>query len=289
MLEYVKKQILKILPDKLYLKRVYSKIYGEKLDFHSPNTFDAKLQWLKIYDRNPLYTKMVDKYEVKKYVAAIIGEEYIIPTIGVWNAFAEIDFDKLPKQFVLKCTHDSGGMIICKDRSKLNILETRKKLEKCLKNNFYWQSREWPYKNVKKRIIAEKFMSDNESSSGLTDYKFYCFNGEPKFLYVSQGLEDHATAHISFLNMDWTFAPYERSDFRPLTVLPKKPETFDEMRRIAKILSADIPFVRVDLYQINGRVYFSELTFSPCGGFCPFKERQQDIDIGKYLILPASR
>lgn len=148
------------LPDKAFIKLKYKDKFGKKINLNNPQTFNEKLQWLKLYDRNPEYTKMVDKYEVKKYVASIIGEEYIIPTLGVWNKFEDIDFNKLPDQFVLKCTHDSGGLVICKDKSKLDINEAKKKIEKSLKINYYYLSREWPYKNVKPQIIAEKYMVD---------------------------------------------------------------------------------------------------------------------------------
>ena len=274
------------VPDKEYLEKVFRLKMNKELDFENPKTFNEKLNWLKLYDRKPIYTTMVDKYEVKKYVADIIGEEYVIPTLGVWDRFEDIDFDSLPEQFVLKCTHDSGGLVICKDKIKLNFSRAKKKINRSMKKNFYYRFREWSYKNVKPRIIAEQYMEDQNEAEGLTDYKFYCFNGEPKFLYVSQGLQDHATASISFLTTDWQFAPYERSDFKPLSELPRKPECLEQMLEISKKLSENIPFLRVDLYEINGKIYFSELTFYPCGGFMPFKNPEHDLEIGKMLILP---
>lgn len=274
-----------VIPDKAYLKLMFRFRTGKKLNLKNPTTFNEKLQWLKLYDRCPEYTTMVDKCDAKKYVASAIGEQYIIPTLGVWEQFDDIDFDKLPKQFVLKCTHDSGGLIVCKDKDKLNKEEARKKIEQSLKCNFYWVAREWPYKNVKPRIIAEQYMEDS-GVDGLTDYKFYCFNGEPRFLYVSQGLENHATARISFLTLDWQFAPYERSDYKPFETLPEKPRDFDKMVSLAKELSKGQCFLRVDLYQIGEQVYFSELTFSPSGGFMPFREEAHNIALGEMIELP---
>lgn len=276
----------KFLSDRTCLALKYRAHLGKKLDLKDPKTFNEKLQWLKLYDRKPVYTQMVDKYEAKSYAAERIGEEYIIPTLGVWDRAEDIDFDALPNQFVLKCTHDSGGLVICRDKSQLDIEGAKKKLNKALKNNFYYSFREWPYKNVKPRIIAECYMSDENQQKGLTDYKFYCFAGVPKFLYVSTGLENHATAHISFLNLDWTFAPFQRTDYEGYAQLPPKPKNFEKMIRIAEELSRGIPFLRVDLYEINGNVYFSELTFCPCAGLMEFNPPQWDEKVGQWLELP---
>ena len=223
------KSFFKFLPDKQYLQLYYFAKFKKPLNLKSPKTFNEKLQWLKLNDRKDIYTIMVDKYEAKKVVANIIGEEYIIPTLGVWDSFDEIDFDTLPDQFVLKCTHDSGGLVICRDKSKLDKVETRKILEKSLKNEYFYMAREWPYKNVKPRIIAEQYMQDETQINGLFDYKFYCFDGEAKFLYVSKGLENHKTARISFLNLDWTFAPFKRNDYKAFDSIPQKPKEFEKM------------------------------------------------------------
>lgn len=424
--------ITNVIPDKCYLQIQFKHIFGRKIDWRNPTTFNEKLQWLKIYDRNPLYTKMVDKYEAKRYVAGIIGEEYIIPTIGVWDRFEEIDFDPLPNQFVLKCTHDCGSLVICRDKSRLDIEAAKAKINRCLKRNYFWASREWPYKNVTPRIIAEQYMEDTPgaeltdyklmcfngkvrcsftctdrySDDGLKvtffdenwnqipferhypksddeiprpknyeqmvrlseklsekipfvrvdfyeaagdlyfgemtfypgsgfeeftpdssdnvfgnwiklpefpggywvnadsiaiwvhkigtpikhnkemlDYKFFCFNGTPGFLYVSQGFENHATTRINFVTLDWKKADFARNDYQEFDELPGKPEHFEEMLHLARILSKDIPFCRTDFYEINGKVYFGELTFSPCGGFIPFKEADSDLRLGKLLNL----
>ena len=272
----------KFIPDKQYLKAMYRLRMGKKLNLKSPQTFNEKLQWLKLYDRRPEYTTMIDKCEAKKYVASIIGEEYIIPTLGVWDDFNDIDFDSLPDQFVLKCTHDSGGLVICRDKSKLDIEEVRRKIERSLKCNFFWIGREWPYKNVKPRIIAEKYMEESTGPE-LKDYKLYCFDGKIKFLYLSEGLENHETAHINYVTLDWKPAKYARSDYREFEKLPPKPK--QNMIRLGEMLSKDIPFCRVDFYEINRRVYFGELTLFPGSGFTPFKEESHDREIGSMLSI----
>jgi len=284
---------LKWMPDKMYLKLLWRARMHSKLNINDPKTFNEKLQWLKLYDRKPEYTLMVDKYEAKKYVAEHIGEQYIIPTIGVWDHFDDINFEQLPDQFVLKCTHDSGGLVVCRDKSKLDIDAARKKIENSLRRNFFWYGREWPYKNIRPRIIAEKYMEDDATvtenrdslNKELIDYKFYCFSGEPKFLYVSEGLENHETAKISFIDLDWKFAPFHRNDYYTFDKLPKKPKSFDKMVQLSKKLSKGIPFIRVDLYEINGVIYFGELTFTPCSGLMLFSPQEWDYRIGQYLKL----
>lgn len=279
---------LSFISDEKMLEILYFRVFHKKLNLKSPKTFNEKLQWLKINDRKPEYTKMVDKYEAKKYVAEIIGEEYIIPTLGIWKSFDDINFDKLPNQFVLKCTHDSGGLVICRDKSKFNKKKAKKKIEKSLKVNFYNVGREWPYKNVKPYIIAEQYMEDFDGakdSSGLMDYKFYCFNGKVRCLYVSRGMENHATAKVSFLTPSWEFEPFNRTDYKPFNRLPKKPSTFDEMIKVAESLSANNKFLRVDLYEINEKIYFSELTFSPCSGLMPFEPKEWDEILGNWIDL----
>ena len=415
--------LLNWMPDKLYIQILFRLRMGSRLDLKHPRTFNQKLQWLKLYDRKPIYATMVDKYEVKKFVAERIGEEYIIPTLGVWDKFEDIDFAMLPRQFVLKCTHDSGGLVICRDKSQLDMMMAKEKIEHSLKANYYFGGREWPYKNVKPRIIAEQYMQDGvppdlpvyrffcfngepkiiqviqnesidyfdiqwnlrslkggnlnskiplkkpenfdrmlelvrrlyrdkksflcadlydeindkiyfteytffsdvemenfdpqkwdeiletrkdlaerskkgylilsedrivfekEKVKSLTDYKFYCFNGKPEYLYVSTGLENHATASISFLTLDWEFAPFGRSDYKPFTELPEKPSLFEKMKVLATKLAEGHKFLRVDLYQINGRIYFSELTFSPCCGMMMFDPVEWDQKLGDLIQL----
>ena len=279
------KKATNFLPDGLFIRLEYFRNLGYFPNLKHPKTFNEKLQWLKLYDRKPEYTRMVDKYEAKYYVADRIGEEYIIPTLGVWDSFDQIDFDSLPNQFVLKCTHDSGGLVICRDKAKLNMESARRKITNSLKRNYFWQSREWAYKDVKPRIIAEQYLEDAENKQ-LLDYKFYCFNGKPEFLYLSKGLEDHATASISFFDFDFQEMSFHRSDFKQFSESPKKPEKFEKMVQLAAELSRGMPFLRVDLYQVNGKIYFSELTFVPCAGMMPFEPASADKEIGKLLKLP---
>lgn len=270
------------MSDEQYLKMTFKTIVGYDLDLDHVETFTEKMQWIKLNDRKPVYTTMVDKYAAKDYVAGMIGREHIIPTIGVWNHFNEIDFTMLPQRFVLKTTHNSGGVIVCRDKKVFNISAAKKRIDKNLSFNYYKIGREWPYKNVPPRVIAEEYMEDTNSPE-LIDYKFFCFDGEPLFLYVSQGMSNHITARMSFVTFDWELAPYERKDYRPFEILPPKPTKFNEMVELSKILSKGHAFLRVDLYEINETVYFSELTLTPCGGFIPFKSLDQDRAMGKLL------
>ena len=275
------------MSDEKYLKKEFKLRMGYNLDLQNPQTFNEKLQWLKLYDRNSEYTKMVDKYEVKKYVSNIIGKEYIIPTLGIYNNFNEIDFDKLPNQFVIKCTHDSGGIIICKDKNNLDIKKAKKKINTFLNRKYFYIHREWPYKNVKPRIIIEKYMEDNNSI--MRDYKFFCFNGEPKLMYLSEGLENHETARMSFYDMDFNLIDCKRKDYKQLDYTPKKPKTFEKMKEFASTLSRDIPHLRVDWYEINGKLYFGELTFYTCSGFIPFETEEWNYKMGEMLELPEKK
>jgi hypothetical protein len=276
------------LPDEIYLRAKYWACTGRKMNLKNPTRFNEKLQWLKIYERKNIYSKMVDKYSAKEYVSNLIGSEYIIPTLGVWDSFDDIDFSELPNQFVLKCTHDSGGLVICRDKKALDLSKTRAKIEKSLKKNYYFSGREWPYKNVKPRIIAEKYMEDNDSQE-LRDYKFYCFDGIPKFLYLSQGMEKHETARIDFLNLKWEKEPFYREDYKRFDRIPPQPEKLDEMIELCKKLAGDIPFLRVDFYQINHKVFFGELTFSPGSGFSEFVPDEWNEIIGSWITLPSKK
>ena len=270
--------------DELYLKIAYRIKMGEKLHLNPPVTFNEKLQWLKLHDRRPEYTTMVDKYEAKKWVAERIGEEYIIPTLGVWNHFDEIDFDKLPNQFVLKCTHDSGGLVICRDKEKLDKKAARKKLENCLKHNFFWGQREWPYKNVKPRIIAEKYMEDSATSE-LKDYKFYSFRGVIKAMFIATARQKGQTK-ADYFDMEFKPLPFTWG-YPHAKVLPKKPQNFDEMVKIAEILTKDIPQARADFYEVNGKTYFGEITFFDGSGMERFHPESWDKTFGEWLKLPG--
>lgn len=274
-----------IKSDELYLKMVYWLSLGKKLNLKDPKTFNEKLQWLKLYNRKPEYTIMVDKVKAKEYVAKIIGKEHIIPTLGVWDKFDEIDFDKLPEQFVLKCNHNSGlGMCICRDKSKLDIAKVKRELRKGLRQDYYMTNREWPYKNVPRKIMAEKFMQDGDKPD-LTDYKFFCFNGEPKMMYVSHDNAEHATT--DFFDMDYNRLPIRMKDPNS-EVLPEQPKEFEEMKQYARQLSKNIPFLRVDFYVISHVVYFGELTFFHNSGLTPIRPTEWEYKIGKWLKLPSA-
>ena len=254
----------------------------KKLNLKNPQTFNEKMQWLKIYNRNPKYSEMVDKYQVKQYVANIIGEEYIIPTLGVWDKFDDIDFDSLPNQFVLKCTHDSGGLVICKDKEKLDVDSAKVKINESLRYNFFYLGREWPYKNVKPRIIAEQYMTD-ESGIELKDYKIFNFNGEPRIIQVDY---DRFVQHKRNLyTTDWNYIDaaiqYPNDPNRKIT----RPKKLEKMLELARILSKDIPYVRTDFYCIDERIYFGELTFYHESGFGKFTPEKFDLEMGEWINL----
>ncbi len=271
------------MPDDVYLRKLFESRLGEKLHLEDPITFNEKLQWLKLYDRNPEYTTMVDKYAAKKWVADRIGEEYIIPTLGVWKHFDDIDFDTLPNQFVLKCTHDSGGLVIVKDKSKLDKRSAKKKLEKSLKRNFYWVGREWPYKNVPPRIIAEKYMTD-ESGIELKDYKIFNFNGEPKLIQVDY---DRFVEHKRNLyTTDWQYIEAAINYPTDPNHQINRPKQLEKMLDLARKLSDGIPHVRTDFYCIDDRIYFGELTFYHASGFAWFKPESFNQEMGEWLKLP---
>ena len=285
LLYLMNKNFFKWIPDEKYIKIKYKLEMNQKFNLKEPRTFNEKLQWLKLYDRKPEYTKMVDKYEAKKYVADIIGEEYIIPTLGVWDKFEDIEFDKLPKQFVLKPTHTSGNVFICKDKEKINYKQLRKMINKWLKRDYYLVHREWPYKNIKPKIIAEQYMVD-DSGMKLKDYKFFCFNGITQTILVCSN-RNGSFKNTNFYDINWNLQPFTREKHKNSNEQIKKPKNLDEMITVAEKLSKDIPFVRVDLYEINGKVYFGELTFYPSSGFEGFEPEEWDKKLGDMLELPT--
>lgn len=275
-------RIMRIIPDKLYIQIKYFYRFHKFANIDNPKTYNEKLQWMKLYDRNPLYTKLCDKYEVKDYVKDIIGEEYLIPTIGIYNSFEEIDFDKLPNQFVIKCTHDSGGLVICKDKNIFDYNKARNIINNSLKTNYYWHSREWPYKNVKPRIIIEKYMEDD--SGELRDYKFFCFDGNVKALYVAS--ERYSDQETKFTFFDENFNRLDLYNSHPSSKEEiNKPETFEKMKNIASKLSKGFNQVRVDLYEIEGKVYFGEMTFFHMSGFQPFIPEKWDYIFGEWFKI----
>ena len=276
--------LTRYIPDKIYLKKKFKKKMGYQLNLKEPKTFNEKLQWLKLYDHKPIYTIMVDKYEAKKYVADIIGEEYIIPTYGVWDRFEDIDFDSLPDRFVLKTTHDSGGVVICRDKSIRNIESARIKLSKSLKNNFYYQGREWPYKNVKPRIIAEEYIEELDSSS-VPDYKVHCFNGVPKVILVCKDRFSEQGLTEDFFDVNWNHLDVKRPHLNISSTEIPKPHSLKGMLDLAEKLSKSLPFVRVDYYLINDKIKFGELTFYPASGFEKFEPEAFDDEMGNWLSI----
>lgn len=273
-----------VLPDKLYLSLKYRMKFGKNINWENPQTFNEKLQWLKVYDRNPLYTTMVDKYAAKQYVANIIGEEHIIPTLGVWDRAEDIDFDSLPDQFVLKATHDSGRVLICRDKSTFDREKAIAEMNISLKRDFYAVTREWPYKNVPRRIIAEKYMEDSDSDD-LEDYKLMCFNGEVCCSFVCSDRNSKDGLHVTFFDKEWNRLPFTRL-YPASDIDIEKPKAYHKMLALAQKLSKDIPFVRTDFYEINNKLYFGELTFYPGGGFEKFTPDEWDERLGKLIVLP---
>lgn len=277
---------LNFLPDKLYLRCKYYAFFGKQLNLQNPQGFNEKNQWLKLYDQNPGYIEMVDKYEVRQYIAGIIGPTYLVPLLGVWDAFEEINFAELPDQFVLKCTHDSGGVFICKDKNNFDRRAAQKKINRCLKRNYYYRSREWPYKYVKPRIIAEKYLADKDGSN-LIDYKVACFNGQAKFFFVCLNRTEHG-CNIDMYDLDWNPMPFCQTLYPNSGTLTPRPQNFTKMIEIAEKLSRSIPFLRVDFYEPEGQLYMGELTFFHGSGFQVYRPDSYDMLLGSWLQLPQS-
>lgn len=279
--------VFRYMKDEKYLRLKYRIYYGKKLNLEKPETFNEKIQWLKLYNRNPQYARMVDKADVKDYIADIIGEDKIIPTYGIWESFSDIDFDSLPEQFVLKCTHDSSSVVICRNKSEFDIEKAWERINRGLTKDFYSAGREWAYKKIKPRIIAEKYMTDSgdDSSSELRDYKFFCFNGTVRCLKVD--FDRFVKHRANYYDIQGSFLPFEE------VVCPSGPDkeiilppNLDEMVLIAQKLADGIPFVRVDLYNVDGKIYFGEMTFYPASGFGFFNPNEWDYTLGSWLTLP---
>lgn len=276
------------LPDEAYLRKMYRARMGRPLNLDDPQLFSEKLQWLKIHDRNPLYTQLVDKYRVREYVAEKLGEEYLIPLLGVWDDPDDIDFDALPDQFVLKCNHNSGtGMCICRDKSKLDYDTVRSNLRKGLQENFFMKAREWPYRDVSRKVVCEQYMTDGSGTEELTDYKFFCFHGEVKCFKVDfDRFLDHGA---NWYDRNGNLLPFGEVSCPPC--YEKKiifPDSIQRMIAAAQTLSAGIPFVRVDLYSVNEKIYFGELTLFPACGWGRFTDDQWDMIMGQWLKLPQN-
>ena len=272
--------------DEDYLKLVFRAKFGYKLDLTNPQTFSEKLQWIKLNDHNPEYQLMVDKYDVKGYVSNLIGEDYIIPAYGVWNSFDDINFNSLPNQFVLKCTHDSGGISICRDKSVFDYDKAKKRITTSLKRDYYYHGREWPYKGLKHRVLAEKLLVD-ESGNELRDYKVLCFNGVPKLIeYHSGRYTDHQTQ--DFYDTEWRKTSISQAGIECYQVsnyVAPKPSTLNEMLELSSILAKNIAHVRVDWYSVYGKLYFGEITFFDGSGLDPFDSYDDDLLLGSWIDL----
>jgi len=280
------KALLSLCSDKLFIK---IKWRARRMPYHlnlkKPRTFSEKLQWIKLYDHNQLYTTLVDKFKVKEYVTKKIGSEHVIPILGVWDSVDDIDWNDLPNQFVIKCSHDCGGMVICKDKTKLDIANASERLKKAFGRNYYYEGREWPYKNVQPKIFAEAYMEDEFGE--LRDYKFFCFDGEVKAMFIAS---DRQTAgeevKFDFFDADFKHLPFTQGHPNAKQI-PEKPKGFDEMKRLASQLSKGLPEVRVDFYDVNGNIFFGEFTFFHFGGMVPFNPVEWDYKFGEWIKLPV--
>lgn len=278
-----------MMSDEVYLKHLFKLYLGKPLNLDNPRTFSEKIQWLKLYNRNPRYTMMTDKYAVKEYVAEKIGREYIIPTLGVWDTPEQIDFDSLPRQFVLKTTHGGGsnGVFICKDKSRIDRKKISKQLKESLSKDLYQSLKDWSYKNVKRRIIAEEYISDNINED-LHDYKFFCFNGEPKYCQVIAGRDNIMT--VDFYDKEWKHMPFHEPKIYPFSEQHQtRPDQYNQMWQLATILSQGMPFVRVDFYNLGNKIYFGELTFYPSSGIGGFEPEEWDYTFGDMITLPTNK
>lgn len=271
------------LSDACWLKMMFFAYHHKKLDLTNPKSYNEKLQWLKLYDRKPEYRMMSDKFAVREYIAKEIGEEHLIPLLGVWNNVEDIDFNSLPNQFVLKCNHDSAGLLICKDKNKLDVEKAKQKLKRCLKRDYFWAGREDNYRVVNKKVIAEKYMTDGDKDE-LTDYKFFCFDGEPKFIQVDTG---RFSRHIrNFYDISWNFIDVQNGCPNDKTHIISPPSKLEQMLEYSRKLARGLVHVRVDLYEMSNEIYFGELTFHHGGGEMDVTPESYDYEWGSYLHLP---
>ncbi|GBU23738.1 glycosyl transferase [Fibrobacteria bacterium R8-3-H12] len=279
------KGFLNWLPDSLYFKGFFRAKCGYPLDLKNPKTFNEKLQWIKLHGNLEKYTDLVDKYEVRKYIAQTIGEEYLIPLIGVWDRVEDIDFGKLPEQFVLKCNHDSGSVVICKDKNNFDIEKAKNKLKKHLKRNYYYHAREAQYKNIKPRVICEKYMVDKQKIEP-EDYRIFSFNGTPKIIFVDRSILKKKSNIRNLYDVEWNYIPVSVGYPTDCNRIISKPNKLEEMLKLTKILSKNIPCVRVDFYLIDDKIYFGELTFTHAAGYQKFEPKEFGFEMGSWLELP---
>lgn len=275
------------VPDRPYLKLLWRINMGYTLNLDNPTTFNEKLQWLRLYGYKPEYALLVDKYRVKEHVSELIGEEYVIKALGVWDRAEDIDFNSLPNQFVIKCNHDCGGMVICREKSALDIDEARKKINKCLNTDYSYGGRDKPYRNVRRLIFAEEYKEDSTYKE-LRDYKFFCFDGEVKAMFVASDRQRQKEPYFDFFDENYNHLSIKQGHPNA-PIPPEKPKCFDEMKRLASVLSNGIPHVRIDFYEVDGRVYFGEFTFYHFGGLVPFVPKEWDKTFGDWINLPLQR
>lgn len=274
-----------LMPDSISIRHVFKKRLGYKCDLKHPNTFNEKIQWLKFHDRKELYHDLVDKYKVKHIIGDLIGNEYIIPTLGVWKKYDEIDFDALPNRFVLKCTHDSASVVLCKDKTKFDHYSAREKLTEALRTDYYhYIGKQWAYKGVERRIIAEEYL-DEGCDAGLTDYKFMVFGGKCRCIFVCAGRQ--SKLKLDAYDMDWQLMPFKRNYHSNMKERVPQPKCYDTMLMLAERIAGfvDNPFVRVDFYEVDGKVYFGEVTFYPEGGLGTFHPKEWDAILGSWIKL----
>lgn len=280
-----RRNLLDWMSDERYLTTSYRLTFGKKPNLDNPVTYSEKLQWLKLYDRNPDYVDMVDKKKVKSLVAELIGEEYVVPTLGTWEKAEDINFSILPDRFVLKCNHDSGGIVICKDKTKLDEKKAIDKLSKCLKHNGYWYGREWPYKNVEPCIIAEPYLEDTITQE-LPDYKFFVFSGKVRAMFIAtERFSSKEETKFDFYDDQFNHLPFVQghpNSNKPII----KPNSFDKMKELAEIIAKDLVHARVDFYEVDGRIYFGEITFFHFSGLQPFEPEEWDERFGSWIKLP---
>lgn len=285
-IELIIRKYPKLFTDKMYLSLLYRIRFGRKLNWDSPKSFNEKLSWLKVYNRNPLYTTLADKYEVKQFVANIIGEEYVVPTLAVWNSIEDVIFDNLPNSFVVKGTHDSSGAFIVKNKNDYSPNIIREKYRKIMKSNYFWSMREWPYKNIKPRMIVDTLLDDNSNDTEkvtVRDYKFCCFNGEPHHMYITikdkDIYENYYGKNFEIININHGFRRHS-PEF-------EKPKNYEKMWTLAQVLAkaSNSPFVRVDFYNMDGKIYFGEYTFYDWGGLKPFVSFEQDLELGEIMDI----
>ena len=278
----LKRKTLNLMPDKLYLKLKFRKEMGKRLNLKKPQTFNEKMQWLKLYDRKPIYTKMVDKYEAREYIKEKIGEEYLVPLLGVYEEFNDIDFSSLPNQFVIKATHDSGSTIVCKNKEVFNFKEADKKISKSLKSNYFYLGREWPYKNIKPKIIIEKYLKNEKDDEDLIDYKFFCFNTNKKIILVCS--ERTKNFKKTWYDENWNLLDIKEGG-HDIDKDIEKPINLKEMLKLSEKLSKGFPFLRVDFYEVDKKIYFGELTFYPSAGFEKFEPPKYNKILGDWIDL----